>query len=885
MSVTKKLPWWAPAALFALATVVLFGEFIFSDRMLYGEDTLSLGYMARAFFAERLASGDLLLWSPRLLGGVPTLEALSAGDAVYPASLLYFVTDAYRALGWKLVLHVLAAGFFMYGWARALGLGRPAATIGGLAWLMAPVIVTLVLPGNDGKLMVASLAPLVFWAAHGVLRRPSGLAAGAFAGAVALTCMTTQFQTAYFLFGSVGAYALFRAVRMWRAGKGSLQAADPAGACAGASGRAPRRGLWPAAISLVAFAGAALLGVGVAAFQMIPAFQYVGEHSRRVTTTVEATPAQAVAYSSSWSLHPEEVVGLVVPEFVGNTAADAEWGRGTYWGRNALKLNHEYLGVTVLVLAIFGLLGSRRSGVRWFMAGLGGVWLLYALGTHTPVWRVFFDVVPGMSLFRVPAIAAFLVSFAAVTLCAMGVDDLAREARGAERSDDAPARPARGRRRRAGANARAASFLADRRAHALLAFTGLLLLGLLLQSGGALERLWTTMVHSGAGPRELAALSAAGPFITRGFGLALLLALVASGLVWGAMEKRLPLGWALIGLTALVAVDLGRIDRAFIRTLDYHAWAAPDANVRFLQSRRDAEEPFRVADLRGGGRSAQEVGLAMHGLDLLGGHHPNDLARYRKLLGLLGSQAQGANMQNPNVLRMLNVRYVVLSGGPGAQGPRPASTANTPRGSESVYGYPGLGRAWLVGEAEVVEDDDAALARILSPDFDPERTVLLAEPQGAMALALEAVLEGMPRDSAASGEPDPESDADDGGRPGPAGAAGPDAGVRAGTVEWVVAEPDLRVLRVRSERPALLVFSENWFPGWVAEVNGRAVPVHRANLALQAVGIRTGDHEITLRFTAPTVARALRVSLACAAAVLLLVAWSLVGAVRRRRAG
>ena len=50
-----RVPWWAPGAVFVLATLALFGEFVFSDRMLYGEDSLSLGYMARAYFAERLA--------------------------------------------------------------------------------------------------------------------------------------------------------------------------------------------------------------------------------------------------------------------------------------------------------------------------------------------------------------------------------------------------------------------------------------------------------------------------------------------------------------------------------------------------------------------------------------------------------------------------------------------------------------------------------------------------------------------------------------------------------------------------------------------------------------------------------------------------------------
>jgi len=410
------IQWWLPGSLFLLATVILFGEFIFSDRMLFGEDILALGYMGRDFFAERLAAGDFPLWAPRLLGGVPTLESISAADGVYPTSLLYLVMDSYRAVGWRMVLHVFAAGFFMYGWARSLGLSRVAATVGGLGWLMAPVMVTLVLPGNDGKLMVAALTPLVFWAAEAVLRAPSGRTIAGMAGAVALVCLVTQFQTAYFLFGSAGAYTLFRAVRLWRA-------VDGPGRAGGA-----RRALVPFGV----FLGAALLGGGIAAFQVLPAASYVGEFSRRTATTVDATPEERIAYSSSWSLHPEEVVSLVVPEFAGNSSADADWGRDTYWGRNAIKLNHEYLGVSVVVLALFGLAGRRRRGLRWFMASLSGVWLLYALGTHTPVWRIFYEIVPGMSLFRVPAICAFLVSFGVTTLFAMGIDDLVREMPGRE---------------------------------------------------------------------------------------------------------------------------------------------------------------------------------------------------------------------------------------------------------------------------------------------------------------------------------------------------------------------------------------------------------------------------------------------------------------------
>ena len=789
------VPWWLPACLFAVATAVLFAEFIFSDRMLYGEDILALGYMGRDFFAERLSAGDFPLWAPRLLGGVPTLESISAADGVYPTSLLYFLMDSYRAVGWRMVLHVLAAGFFMFGWARSLGLSRAAATVGGLGWLMAPVLVTLVLPGNDGKLMVAALTPLVFWATEAVLRAPSGRAIAGMAGAVAVVCLVTQFQTAYFLFGSAGAYAVFRVVRMWRA--------DPAGR------RAPApRALLPFGI----FMGAALLGGGIAAFQVLPAGSYVGEFSRRTATTVEATPEEKIAYSASWSLHPEEVMSLVVPEFVGNSSADAQWARGTYWGRNAIKLNHEYLGVSVVVLALFGLLGRRRRGLRWFMASMSGVWLLYALGTHTPVWRIFYEIVPGMSLFRVPAICAFLVSFGVTTLFALGVDDLVREA---------PARE---------------PFLRTRRGRVLAGFAGLLLLGALLQASGALTDIWTTVLYADAGQRQLAALAAATPFITRGFGIALVVAGLAIAGIWAGRYRKVPLTAAVAGLGALVAVDLGRVDRVFIDTLDFHAWAAPDANIRFLQARRDEGPPFRVADLRG---SEQNVDLAMHGLDILVGHHPNDLARYRTLLGLQASVRQGDNSRDPNVLRIMNVKYVTwplqAAGGPPWEGAQPVSTARKGGAVEAVYEYPGLDKAWLAGTATVL-DDEAALARILSPAFDAAREVVLAGP--------------------ASFTPDP---------------------AVAGTVAWELNDPDHRRLRVTTTGPALLVVSENWFPGWVAEVDGEAAEVRRANLTLQVVEIPSaGDHEVTLRFTAPTVRKWLTLSVVASAITVLLFALSYV---------
>ena len=218
---TPSVPTWLPAALFVGITLVLFRRFVFSDQMLVGNDTLGLGYVARSFYADVLKGlGTFPRWAPAILGGTPFLEALSGGDSLYPPSLvLLLLTETYRALGWKLVLHVLGAGFFMFAWIRSLGGSRAAALLGGTAYLVAPFLVSLVHPGHDGKIFVTALAPLLFLA---VERFFAGGRLVAWAGiglVVTLVLLTTHFQMAYFLFGAVGLYAIFRAVQVAREGR------------------------------------------------------------------------------------------------------------------------------------------------------------------------------------------------------------------------------------------------------------------------------------------------------------------------------------------------------------------------------------------------------------------------------------------------------------------------------------------------------------------------------------------------------------------------------------------------------------------------------------------------------------------------------------------
>ena len=777
-----KLPFWLIASTFVVLTLLLFRAFVFSHDMLYGGDTLSLGYVARAFYANALKTLHRVPgWAPPILGGTPFLEALSGGDALYPTSLLLVLMEPFRALGWKLVLHVLAAGFFMYGWVRALGRSRAAGLLAGVAYMLAPFFVSLVHPGHDGKIFVTALTPLMYWAVERSFARGGVLPFVGTALVVAGVIYTTHFQMAYFLFGSVGLYALFRSVQIGRVH---------------GPGRATKR--------FALFLAASVLGAAAAGVQLLPAVRYVTEYSRRTQTTREAAGETSLAWSSSWSLHPEEVVTLVLPEFAGNDAGGHPWAERTYWGRNPFKDNHEYGGLVVLLLAAVSFAGAARPGVRWFFTGLGTLALLFALGAHTPVWRIFYEIVPGVRLFRAPSQVIFLFGFGAATLAAFGLDRILSLAR--EGGNDAWRRPMR----------------------TLAVGTGVMILLALLASSGALTSIWTAVVDPGLDAARADALARLRPFISRGAWVGTFVAVGVTGLVWALRERYLGATALVAGLVFLAAADEMRVGDTFIQTLDFGRWAAPDPNARFLIGQESRGDPFRVFSVA---QQGQDVKPAMYGLELVAGHHPNDLARYRELIGMVGSGFPRNLVDAPDIARLLNVRFIIWPTwqlGP-QKGLQAVSETRTQDGRayETVYAFPGLPRARLLARA-VVKSDAEAVPYMLSDAFDPDSEVVLAR------------------------EPPIRLD----GRP------------VAGEVRWGLREPDHLRLSVRADRPALLVIADNWFPAWHATVDGKDAPVLRAYHTLRAVPVPAGEHTVELVYHSELVARSLVLSLLVLAGLL-----------------
>ncbi len=178
-------------------------------------------------------------------------------------------------------------------------------------------------------------------------------------------------------------------------------------------------------------------------------------------------------------------------------------------------------------------------------------------------------------------------------------------------------------------------------------------------------------------------------------------------------------------------------------------------------------------------------------------------------LALHGSEPlSGARLWVSPVFDLVGVRYILLP--PGTPIPRAEFTVAYDASDGRIFrNEAALPRAFLVGHGRCADDREARRL-IAARGVDFRREVLLAECAG----------------------PPPAAE-----RPG-AEASARITGHGPHTVQvWAV-----------TDRPAYLVLTDTWYPGWTARVNGRTARLWRANHAFRAVSVAPGEHLVEFRY-------------------------------------
>ncbi len=367
----------APAALLFATIVCLSPGTIAGQRAFFERDTM-LWWSAQAHvFGQALREGAWPFWNRYAGFGQPLLADATAQGFYPPTWLLAFV-EPWRYYGWYVVAHLALGALGVSALARRFGVSGRGAWTAAFAFLLSGPFLSLVIAWNH--LAGAAWMPWVLATAEDMLagRERPGLAwrCGVLAGFQLLTgspdmCLLT------------GGVCLALVLR-----------------------RAHRDGVR----LLAPIARAAATALGVSAVQWVPSLDAAWGTHRMALPSVER---------SMWSLHPIALAQIVVP-FLTTTLAPLV---GRYRVGRALVdpyLHSVYLGITAVGLVTASAWASS-SGRRLLLA-VAVIYLLFALGTSTPVYELLVTVLPPLATLRFPAKAATVVALCWAILAGMGID-------------------------------------------------------------------------------------------------------------------------------------------------------------------------------------------------------------------------------------------------------------------------------------------------------------------------------------------------------------------------------------------------------------------------------------------------------------------------------
>lgn len=368
------------------------------------------------------------------------------------------------------------------------------------------------------------------------------------------------------------------------------------------------------------------------------------------------------------------------------------------------------------------------------------------------------------------------------------------------------------------------------------------IIGLLavLVSSGVFLQLWRSVLYTNMSSTAAAALQQNLGVMKTGFFLTFILAVAIATAVQGVVSGWWTLRAAVLALCVISFLDLYRAGRPFVRATvlmnqagDPQLFEA-DESINFLKQRQAAGEVFRAFDLPTPSGGYPQNGLAVHGIEQLAGHHGNEMGSYRELIG--GPEPTNLNV-NLSLFDITNTMYVTS-----AQPVQLPGFTEVFRGSRSIVYRKAdvLPRAYLVGHVEVWPDT-AAVNRLLARDFDFRRTAVLPErlPAGANV------------------EPDAQA-----------------------TVQWTKRTMEAQAFRVRTATPQVLVVLDNYYKAWHARIDGKDVPVLRANHTFRGVVVPAGEHSVEMFYDASY----LKMPALASAIVLLVLAGVAFGPALRARA-
>ncbi len=808
-----------------LFAVISFAYFYPADtegRILYRHDSSAGRGLGHETSEYQEATGEVSRWTNSVFSGMPTYQTAPSYDST---SLLSDIMQAYHLWLPENVWLVFAYLLGFYILLRAFDFRWYLATLGAIVWAFSSYFFIIIAAGHLWKVMaLAYLPPMI----AGILLAYRGK----YLAGLAVTGIFTAFeinanhvQMTYYYFFIILCLAIGFLVDAIR----------------------QKRYMHFIKASAVCLVGGAL-GVLVNISNLYHTWEYQNESMRGKSELVKKNTANQTSsglerdYITQWSYGIDETWTLLVPDAKGGSSmnpvsackAAQEKGDpmyiqiyqqlGQYWGEQPGTSGPVYVGAFVLMLFILGLFIVKGS-VKWALLAATILSITLSWGKNM-MWLTdfFIDYVPMYAKFRTVASILVVAEFTIPLLGMLALKRIVDE-------PDCVVGHIAGKK----VNWLYVSFALTGGIAALFALMPTVFFDSFISS--AEMRAMSGIPQEQLSPLLSNLQSIRIATFTADCWRSFFIILVCTAAMVVYRMKKIN-AMIMVGIIAVVClVDMWSVNKRYLNDDMFVSKSMRTAPVEPTQTDQiilqDKSLDYRVLNLASNTFNENETSYFHKSI---GGYHPAKLRRYQELIeayispemqGAFGAivQAQGdMNKVNTDsvmpVLNMLNTKYLILP----LQGGQTTPVMN-----------PGaMGNAWFVSEVKYVDNANQELDGIKNINLH----------QTAVAdKKFESILgKSVPQDSTSS-------------------------------VKITKYLPNELRYDIQSANGGVIVFSEIYYPGWTATVDGKPVEVGRVNYVLRAINVKGGYHKVKLEFRPETVTNTESIAFVALALLFILVVY------------
>ncbi|MBR1411149.1 MAG: YfhO family protein [Prevotella sp.] len=827
MTLLKK---WLPDVLAVLLFAVLaFAYFFPADiegRILYRHDA-SAGRGAGQEGVEYLQkTGERSRWTNALFGGMPTYQMAPSYKSTDKLGSMIKVYHLFLPENvWYVFAYLL--GFYIL--LRAFDFRQHLAALGSIIWAFSTYFLIIIAAGHIWKVWaLAYLPPMI----AGIVLAYRGKYLWGFL----LTAIFTAFEinanhvqmTYYYLF------IILAMVMAWLVDAIRNKTYAPFLKATG-----------------VCIAGA-LIGVCINLSNLYHTWQYGQESMRGKSELVKKNSANQTSsglerdYITQWSYGIDETWTLLVPNTKGGASmplsenktamdkADPTYESiyqqiGQYWGEQPGTSGPVYVGAFVVMLFILGLF-IVKGPMKWALLAATILSVLLSWGKNFMGFTDFFlDYIPMYAKFRTVASILVIAEFTIPLLAMLALKKIFDEP----------------------------EILTKKIKFVYISFgltAGFCLLFALMPSmffdsfiSSSEMRALSSLPQEHIGPLTSNLTEMRKAMFTADCWRSFWIIVVGTAMLLLYKYRKLKAEYAIAGILVLCLIDLWQINKRYLNDAMFVPQSEREAPQQMSQTDelilRDKTLDYRVLNLASNTFNENETSYYHKSI---GGYHAAKLRRYQEMIeqyispemqALAGAVANaGGDMTQVNgdsicpVLNMLNTRYIIfpLQGGQTVPLQNPYT----------------LGNAWFVDKVSFAKNANEEILKV-----------------GKINLRHEAVADEKFKTQLG------ESTVQD-------------------TTSMVTIksyEPNQLSYEVNSGKGGVVVFSEIYYPGWTATIDGEPAELGRVDYILRALNVKPGKHEVVLSFFPKSVDATETVAYAAYAVLLIVLLGALFMEYRRRK--